>query len=59
MMWFVSDFTDVTRKITPEKHSIHKKILIDKIFFYAWLFTFYGICQVIIVYFMIIIIPVN
>ena len=34
MMWFVSDFTDVTRKITPEKHSIHKKILIDKIFFF-------------------------
>ena len=33
MMWFVSDFTDVTRKITPEKHSIHKKILIDKFFF--------------------------
>ena len=32
MMWFVSDFTDVTRKITPEKHSIHKKELWIKYF---------------------------
>ena len=32
MMWFVSDFTDATRKITPEKHSIHKKELLIKYF---------------------------